>query len=370
MAELLALSEGVLDSLPLDRIATFKARLPSWLDARVPAALNRIEKTGELDEDSRSALARRAARPRRHAGTVGSRRGRRGEVNAMSERLGDVKNRLHSIRELHGVVDTMRAMAAAGTQQAQQALEGIRRHADVVGAALAEATGLLSPDEPIPSAQPRGTAKGVLLFTSEHGFAGGFDTPLLDEAQTSGKDGNTLLFVVGERGAMAARERGLDMAWSIAMASQPGAVMTTARRVTDEIYRRYGTGELAALDMLYARYDGGGRSTVTRQSLLPVDFNLFPPPVHPARPLTNLAPATLVMRLVEEYVFSAIARAAMESFASENAARMVAMQSASRNIEEKIAELEQTARQLRQDEITTEMLDVVTGAQALSWTGL
>lgn len=146
--------------------------------------------------------------------------------------------------------------------------------------------------------------------------------------------------------------------------------MTTARRVTDEIYRRYGTGELAALDMLYARYDGGGRSTVTRQSLLPVDFNLFPPPVHPARPLTNLAPATLVMRLVEEYVFSAIARAAMESFASENAARMVAMQSASRNIEEKIAELEQTARQLRQDEITTEMLDVVTGAQALSWTGL
>lgn len=56
VAELLALSEGVLDSLPLDRIATFKARLPSWLDARVPAALNRIEKTGELDEDSRSAL--------------------------------------------------------------------------------------------------------------------------------------------------------------------------------------------------------------------------------------------------------------------------------------------------------------------------
>lgn len=67
VAELLALSEGVLDSLPLDRIATFKARLPSWLDARVPAALNRIEKTGELDEDSRSALgsARCATSPPR-----------------------------------------------------------------------------------------------------------------------------------------------------------------------------------------------------------------------------------------------------------------------------------------------------------------
>lgn len=287
----------------------------------------------------------------------------------MTERSGDLETRLRSIRELQGVVDTMRAMAATATQQAQEALDGIRRHADVVGMALAEAIGLLTPDEPLPSTGPRGAAKGVLLFTAEHGFAGGFNSRLLDEVQAGDERENSVLFVVGERGALGARERGLDVAWSIAMASQPGAITTTARRITDEIYHRYAVGELAALDMLFARYVGGGRSSVTRQSLLPVDLDLFPPPEQAVRPLTNLAPATLVMRLVEEYVFGEIARAALESYAGENGARMVAMQSASRNIEDKIAELEQSARRLRQEEITTEMLDVVTGAEALSNNG-
>lgn len=290
----------------------------------------------------------------------------------MTERLGDVENRLHSIRELHSVVDTMRAMAAVSVQQAQSALDGIRRYADVIGVSLAEAVALLAPEDPsLPNGRRPDAPQGLLLFAGEHGFAGSFNERLLTEAQADDGDGDrsgrkTTVFVVGERGGLTAHEYGVDIAWSTSMATHAGAITTTARRVTDEIYRRYAAGQLAALDMLFAHYDGGGRSTVTRQSLLPVDLALFPPPAKPARPLTNLAPPDLVMRLVEEYVFGEIAHAAMESFASENGTRMVTMQSASRNIEDKIAELEQSARRLRQEEITTEMLDVVTGAEALS----
>ena len=69
-------------------------------------------------------------------------------------------------------------------------------------------------------------------------------------------------------------------------------------------------------------------------------------------------------KVVEEFVFTRLMHAAMESFASENAARLTAMEAAHDNIESKLEGLTQQARQQRQEEITTELLDVVIGATA------
>jgi len=73
-----------------------------------------------------------------------------------------------------------------------------------------------------------------------------------------------------------------------------------------------------------------------------------------------------VLRLAEEYVYAALVGAAMESFAAENDARLATMQSARQNIAETLENLHGAAVRIRQEEITAELLELVTGAEALN----
>ena len=83
-------------------------------------------------------------------------------------------------------------------------------------------------------------------------------------------------------------------------------------------------------------------------------------------PLRNLAPDVLLEKLVAGYLFALLTEAAVESLASENAARLAVMGSAHDNVSKKLEELRWDARQAWQSEITTELLELVTGAEALN----
>jgi F-type H+-transporting ATPase subunit gamma len=278
----------------------------------------------------------------------------------MTERLAELETRVASIRELRDIVGAMRGLAAMRVQEAEHSIASTRAYADIVRASLWRAislvpdtSGATRPGKPAPGA--------IVLFGAEHGLAGDFNSRIIRGA---GKAAGVLL-VVGTRGAAACQERGLSVAWCCPMATHVGAVTVTARRVSEELYRRFSRGAVSAAAIVVARYEGGTRSTVTTDRLLPVDA----PPAMPGRglpPLVNLPPIALVERMLEEYLFAELAHAAMESFASENAARLATMQAARRNIEEKLDQLTMTARAVRQDEITAELLDIATGAEAAS----
>lgn len=90
---------------------------------------------------------------------------------------------------------------------------------------------------------------------------------------------------------------------------------------------------------------------------------VVPPALVP--PLHNLPAEALLEKLIADYVFALLTEAAFEALASENAARFAAMASAHDNVSQKLDQLRQDARQARQEEITTELLDLVTGAEAL-----
>lgn len=284
------------------------------------------------------------------------------------ERYVRLRQRIASVNELLEVTGAMRSLAAVRVQQAQEALTGIRQYTSVVADAMADALPLLSPDVAIRGghvAAETAGQRGLLVFASEHGFVGTFNERLLDRAQTELAEGGGLLFMVGGRGTLVAEERGLDVAWAVSMATHPGQVINVAQRVAMGLYRRFVEGEIARVDLLFARYRSGGGSEVERLRLLPIDLQAFAgkPPVSP--PLLNLPPAALVERLVEEYFFAELSRAAMESFTSENGARLQVMDSAHETVEGKLDELGSEARRARQEEVTTELIDVVTGAEAL-----
>jgi F-type H+-transporting ATPase subunit gamma len=150
------------------------------------------------------------------------------------------------------------------------------------------------------------------------------------------------------------------------MASHAGAVTTTARRVAEALYDRFITAELDRVDIVLMRSDPGRRPAIEIRQLLPLDLGRFRPAQTVPPPMTYLRPELLMEKLVGEYFFSELIEAAMESFASENAARLETMSAARRNIDEVLERLTARERQLRQEAVTAELLDIVAGSSPIT----
>ena len=286
----------------------------------------------------------------------------------MAERLAEVEARRASIVELGSVTDAMRSLAAARFQQAAAMLPGTRTYAEVIGGALAQAVALAEDGPRRWPAQGCGHA-ALVLFAPEHGFVGAFAERLAKEARTAPP--GTELWVVGGRGAALLEEAGRAPAWSLPMATHADAVIATARRVAEALYGAAAADRLGRVELLYGRAVAGAGPELVRAALLPLDFARFRPArFRPERravpPLTNLPPAQLVARLVDEYIYALLAHAALESFAAENAARLSVMMAARHNIESSLETLTGILRRLRQEQITTELIELATGAEALA----
>jgi len=278
------------------------------------------------------------------------------------EQLARLRNRIVTVHELGQIIRAMRSLAAMRVQQAQAALPGIRKYAAIAGDAIVSVLPFAAvPD--VAQRTDRRSTRIMVVFCAEHGFVGDFNDALLDRAAREFAGRPTLLFLLGSRGGDMADERGLSVHWRHAMATHAGGVLAVTRWLTPALYRALGDGRPREVDLLFARYSAGAQWTVEVLRLLPPDLSAFEAPRRQT-PLHNLPADALVAKLVEEYVLAELTRVAMESLASENGARLRAMEEANDNVIALIDKLQSTEHQLRQDEITTELLDVVTGTMA------
>ncbi len=282
-------------------------------------------------------------------------------------RLADIDAHIGSMRELLDIVGAMRSLASMRVQEATRTLPGIRRYAETMAAAIGAAL-LLMPDPPAAS-RTASDRRALVLCSAEQGFVGGFNERILDAAAQL-PDPEEALFILGSRGAALAQERGLRTAWVHPMATRPDGVPETVRHLTAEIYGRIARGGLDRVEVMFMRHRQGSAATVERRLLFPLDPASFATSRLQLPPLHNLPPAMLLEKLIADYVVALLTEAAVESLASENAARFAAMEAAHDNVSRKLDQLRQDARQERQSEITTELLELVTGAAALSGTEL
>lgn len=281
----------------------------------------------------------------------------------MAEHLADVVAKISNVRQLEAVVTAMRGIAASRAQQARSLLAGIEAYSDVVARAMGEALALLPAGEAVqPTAGRQG--RGLILFCAEQGFAGSFSDRILDAAGQDLK--KTAVFILGTRGATIAGERGLPFVWSAPMATQAGAATLVANRIADALYAAVGDSRMTHVDILSPHFAPASGLRIMRRSLLPLDLARFKQPIANLLPMTTLSPPELVESLAAEYVFAQLCDATMHAFAAENEARMLSMTAARTNIQGKIAELSRRGRQLRQEEITTEIIELAAGAEALS----
>jgi F-type H+-transporting ATPase subunit gamma len=277
-------------------------------------------------------------------------------------RLVEVESHIASVGDLLDIVGAMRSLASMRVQEAHRALPGVRRYGETMAGAIG--TALLLMPEATPARSRVAGRRALVVFTAEHGFVGGFNERVIEAAEQAPADGDTV-FVLGTRGGVRLEERGRPVAWAHPMATRPEGAPETARRLAVALYHAVAAGQIARAEMVFARHRRGRALAIERRALFPVEPAAFKSARRPQPPLHNLPAEMLFEKLVADYVLALLTEAAVESIASENAARFSAMEAARDNLAKKLELLRQDARQIRQEEITTELLDLVTGTEAL-----
>jgi len=284
-------------------------------------------------------------------------------------RLADIQAHVAGMQELSQIIGSMRAVANLRVQEALGALSSVRQYGAAMREALGQAlslTGAAQERRGGRPPEPAGAAAGriVIVCTSELGFVGAFNEPLIEQAAQALTAADRL-FILGSRGTAWAHERRLPVYWSRPMAAHLAGVPRAVQTLVEAVYGLIAHGRAGAAEVIYAGCRRGSAPVLTRRRLFPLqEAAAGPAPANP--PLHYLPTPLLLERLTEAYIFALLTEAVTESIASENNARFLAMQAAHDNAARRLGELRQALALARQDEITTELLDLVTGAMALA----
>jgi len=281
--------------------------------------------------------------------------------------LEQTQQRCKAVETIHGIVGALRAIAAGRIQGAQRLLAGARRYQEVVERglmALPEAGAELARLEA--RAAVRLNRKPVLLVValSEQPLCGSFNHDILELAERRRRelaaDGPVCLLAVGMRGRRLLAAHGLAPDESEPGATSLHGLRDLVKRLAARVGPRYATGELSAVRVIYSVY-----RSVSEQ--VPSEERLLPPPCERlrreiptgSRHYRYLPPADLTAGLIREYAFVNLHRIVAESFASEQAARLLAMDAATRNTERLLQTLQDLGRRERQADITRQVLELL-----------
>lgn len=279
----------------------------------------------------------------------------------MSGKLNEIEARIGTAHQLEAVITAMRGIAAARVREAQGRLAAIQASAEMVGATIGDALSITSPRQAQTLPHGAREARIVVVLCAEQGFVGSFNEQILDQATRDCALQPCEFVMVGTRGEMLAQERGLSLAWSAPMVSHADEVTRLASRMTDALYGRLDATGAMRVSIVHALPGMAARLTVVEHRLLPFDYARFHVSPRKMPPLVTLAPEQLLEGLAQAYVYVELCEAAMLSFAAENEARVRAMIAARSNVKKKLEALLQSYRRGRQDEITSDILELAAG---------
>jgi F-type H+-transporting ATPase subunit gamma len=299
----------------------------------------------------------------------------------------EVRNRISSVKNIHKITRAMEMVAAARLRRAEQRIAALRPYAQAIRKmtqrAAAEAGDV--PRVPVLEEREETRRAGILLVTGDRGLAGAFNSNIIRAGMQLKRelesDGVEVVFsAVGRRGVSALTFRGQELLDSYTgFTDRPG--FANAREIGERLTSEYVDESLDRVELIYNRYVSPLTQHVRRQTLLPLQqaevygAGIPEPEEHEETELEKAhkralwiyepEPEELLAQLIPEYVSISLYRALLESTASEHGARMTAMRSAAENAESMIDDLTLEMNRVRQAEITQEILEVVSGAEAL-----
>jgi F-type H+-transporting ATPase subunit gamma len=292
----------------------------------------------------------------------------------MGAQLRVVRRRIRSVQSTKKITRAMELIASSRIVKAQQRVEASRPYAVRLTAAMediARQTGSVA--HPLLEERESPAKVGVLIVTSDRGLAGSYNANVLKIGEGLLKDVDRrglepVVYVIGKKGVGYFRFRGVPLrgAWQGFSEVPPYA---KAEEVGRRLIADFADGETDELYCAYTDFRSAFTLRATAKRFLPIaPEEVGGSGVGPvlAEYLFEPEPEEILNHLLPQYVVTKVYAALLESAASENAARRRAMKAATDNAEELIKLLSRRANRARQDEITTEILEIVGGAEALS----
>ncbi len=287
----------------------------------------------------------------------------------------ELRSQLDSARDLRGVVTTMKSMAAVNLRQFQRAADALEEYRRTVERGLQIAL-REHPSEDPREPTPEKAAVALVVLGSDQGMVGPFNERLADHVaswlgsrEIPADDGPPLLAMGGQiAGALEARDLGPRAILEVP--ATPDGIVGTAESIVISLEEWRTSDSVSEAWVLHNAPTSAASYEPRQLQVLPLDpewlgdlrAREWPTRVLPA---VLRDPRELLPILVQHHMFAILYRLIAGSVAAENAARLAAMESAERNIRERIEALDARYRRQRQEEITGELLDVVAGYEAL-----
>ncbi len=291
------------------------------------------------------------------------------------ETIESLRRRIGVTEDLREVVKTMKTLSAVSIRQYEKAVASLRQYSRTVEMGIQ----IVMRGRREENTQPRpapGRRLGAIVFGSELGMCGQFNELLVSfaldkfkELQVAQKD--RAVVAVGARAVSRLEEAGEQVESHFAVPGAVGGITSRVQELLLQIEAWQCPGGIDRIMLFHQQPVSGATYRPQAMPLLPVDLDwlesLGQKP-WPSRvlPTFTMARPRLVYALLGQYLFVSLYRAFAESLASENAARLAAMQAAENNIEDRLRELRLQYNQLRQSTITEELLDIVAGFEALT----
>lgn len=282
-----------------------------------------------------------------------------------------LQQRIQSLGDLQQIVRTMKALSAVSIRQYERAADTLADSEQCIqlGLQVALRDGL----QALPNRSTGGTgAAAVIVFGTDHGLCGRFNEVIaeqaLEQAPAERAPADRHWLAVGERLQPLLDQQG-QLEWMQVPSSAAGITAVVQRvllRVDD--WRAQGVDRV---ELFHNRPSGRSGYEPMRQQLFPFDrnsFQRFAQRPWPSRqlPQAMMPEPALLRHLLRQHYFFMLFRALAESLAAEHGGRLAAMQAAEKNIDERLEEVTGRFRRVRQEQITSELLDVVSGFEAVS----
>jgi F-type H+-transporting ATPase subunit gamma len=297
--------------------------------------------------------------------------------------LKDLKNRISSVKSTRKITSAMKMVAASKLRRAQEYAESARPY----GLRMARMLASLSANLVITDTTPRliaGTGKNdvvlLVVVTSDRGLCGGFNGYIVREARkqirTLESEGKQVkLLCVGRKGRdMLRRDQFKKIVASFEDIGRKRLGFADASKVTDKIVEMFEAGEYDTCQIIYNRFKSAISQIVTVAQLVPVSLGEEIKAAVSNEPSTNAPTAVYEFEPDEETILAALLPrnlamqvygALLESAAGEQGARMTAMDNATRNAGDMINKLTLNYNRSRQAYITKELIEIISGAEAV-----
>ena len=277
----------------------------------------------------------------------------------------DIRRRIGAVRNIKQITRAMQFVAASKLRRAQEATLASRPYSDKIDEVLADLAAVLGGEDHPLLAEREGGKRLIVLITTDRGLAGPLNTNTIRFAarEITQHQGDLSVVTVGRKGRDAMRRSRVPLEAHFAgFGDRPSFadVIPLARLVSDGFL----DGSVSTVDIIYTRFVSTLVQRPASDRLLPVEPSEDTEGIPGGQFIFEPNPAAVLTQLLPRYVATRLFQAVLESKASEESSRMVAMKNATENAEDLISDLTLSYNKVRQANITREMIEIATGAQA------